>query len=119
MIDCCLRSVKTDEGGIEVIAIKVIDRLGLVCQYLILAIVSESHACYLAYACLNNVTQHTIIEEADHCVGFVFKVYAGVRQDTFLDTFYLLKNKQSFFNRGVQYYISLGASLALEVLATR
>ena len=100
MIDCCLRSVKTDEGGINVITIKIIDHLGLVRQYCILVIVSKSHDRYLAYVRLSKVTQRTIIELAAPSVEFVVVFYASVLRDTFLDTFYPLKNKQSFLIEG-------------------
>ena len=100
MIDYCLRSVKTDEGGINVITIKIIDRLGLVCQYSILVIVSKSHDRYLAYVRLSKVTQRMIIELATPRVEFVVVFYASVLRDTFLDTFYPLKNTQSILNGG-------------------
>ena len=100
MIDCCLRSVETDEGGIDVITIKIIDRLGLVRQYCILAIVSESHDRYLAYVRLSKITQRTIFKLAAPRVEFVEVFYASVLRDTFLDTFYPLKNTQSILNGG-------------------
>ena len=98
VIDCCLRVVAKTDEGIDVIAIKIIYRLGLVHQYSILAWDSESHECCLPYARLNNAAQCTIIKQADHSVYFVFVPYAAVRRNTFLDTFYLIKNKQSFLN---------------------
>ena len=61
----------------------------------ILAIVSESHDRYLAYVRLSKVTQRTIIELAAPRVEFVVAFYASVLRDTFLDTFYPLKNMQS------------------------
>ncbi len=102
VIDCCLQSVEMDEGCIDLITIKIIDCLGLVHQYyFVLAIVSKSHDCYLAHVCLSKVTQCTIIELAAPRVECVLVFYVSVLCNTFLvDTFYPLKNKQSFLNRG-------------------
>ena len=55
MIDCCLRSVETDDDGNDVVESKIRVRLGFVRQWRTLAIVSNSHDRCLAYARLSTL----------------------------------------------------------------